>query len=75
MNEFLQLGLTEYRKYRAAHIAFQLNTHRISKLFGFDDEPDVSTSLLILTPLYEIGWADGKIGHHEQDVILEAASR
>lgn len=73
MNEFVTLGLTEYRKQRAARTAFLNHANGLAALLRLHENSETGTGLLMLTPLLEVSWVDGKIGNYEQDSILETA--
>lgn len=73
MHEFVTLGLTEYRKQRAARTAFLTHATGLAGLLRLQENSGTGTGLLMLTPLLEVSWVDGKIGNYEQDSILEAA--
>ena len=73
MNEFVRIGLLEYRKHRAARQSFLIQTKRIAELLWLNQPGEEPTGLLMLTPMIEVGWVDGRIGSYEQDAILEAA--
>lgn len=73
MNEFIQQGLVEYRRQRASRTSFIKQTRRLAGLLDLGRKEKQFTALIMLTPLLEVGWIDGRIRQPEQDAIIEAA--
>jgi len=86
MNRFFRRGANEYRRQISLKDLFARQTERLKTIIESSDwknpiassaENGVSTarSLLLLAPLIEIAWADGKITRRESDAILEVAAK
>ncbi|MCY7375286.1 MAG: hypothetical protein LH472_04860 [Pyrinomonadaceae bacterium] len=86
MNRFFRRGANEYRRQISLKDLFARQTERLKTIIESSDwknpiassaESEVLTArlLLLLAPLIEIAWADGKITRRESDAILEVAAK
>ncbi len=73
MNKFLMEGIAEYRLQKRLEADFETDTARILELIRNEDRPSNSVLTLMLTPLIEMAWIDGRVGRAEQNAILKAA--
>lgn len=83
MSQIMKRSVTEYRRQIGAQEAFLIQTRRITELFppiensaanvNFARDERQQKLLLLLMPLFEIAWADGKINVSEQNAILQIA--
>lgn len=73
MNDFLRHGITEYRNQYRREQQFNGYARRIRNLLQLSGPRTDDDYLLMLTPMIEVAWVDGKIGRPEQNAILKAA--
>ena len=73
MNTLLKHGLNEYRSHKVRHEQFLRHSRRAAALLETAGIASPETHTLMLTPLIEIAWVDGRVGRPEQNAILEAA--
>lgn len=84
MNTFFRRGINEYRRQISLKDSFALQTEQLKTILqssvwksprstGGENGDLRHRSLLLLTPLLEIAWADGRVTRHESDAILEVA--
>ncbi|MBX7053398.1 MAG: TerB family tellurite resistance protein [Pyrinomonadaceae bacterium] len=73
MTEFLNQSIKEYEQHTDNREKFINASRRIVNLVRTAGEPSDDVALLLLTPMIEIAWADGRVGRAEQNAILEAA--
>jgi uncharacterized tellurite resistance protein B-like protein len=85
MNMFFRRGINEYQRQIALKDSFAIQTERLRDVFesvkwtNFDELPTNRRalrrrfSLLLLAPLVEIAWADGRVSRRESDLILQVA--
>ncbi len=87
MNTFFQRGFAEYKRQKKVKKAFEAHTERLGLIvrriaseagsprradrapLAFHRHP----SLVLLTPLIEIAWADGRVSRRELEVIAQVA--
>jgi uncharacterized tellurite resistance protein B-like protein len=88
MNTFFRRGISEYRRQISLKDSFALQTERLGTILESFDWKKLSASTaavrekddwrfrsLLLAPLVEIAWADGRVSRRESDAILEVAAR
>ena len=75
MNEFLRKGIEEYKKRIAASERFDVDCARIKQLVESSGLASDEFFILLLSPLIEVAWVDGRLGRYEQDAILKAAGK
>lgn len=73
MTEFLNQSLKEFEQHTDNRERFVAASRRIIHLVRTAGEPSDDLALLLLTPMIEIAWADGRVGRAEQNAVLEAA--
>lgn len=73
MTEFLNQSLKEFEQHTDNREKFINASRRIIHLVRTAGDPSDDLALLLLTPMIEIAWADGRVGRAEQNAILEAA--
>ena len=73
MDNFLMQGISEYRNQSNKEQKFHGYARRIRNLLQVNNQPTDESYLLMLTPMIEVAWVDGKIGRPEQNAILKAA--
>lgn len=86
MNMFFKRGIDEYRRQISLKDSFALQTERLRAILEAFDWKSLSATtaagenadwrsrpLLLLAPLLEIAWADGRVTRRESDAILEVA--
>lgn len=85
MNMFFRRGINEYQRQINLKDSFVIQTGRLRDIIesinraGFDEpfenrcRPSLPPSLLLLSPLVEIAWADGRVSRRESDLILQVA--
>lgn len=73
MTEFLNQSLREFEKHNENREKFVFAARRIKHLVQTAGDPSDDLALLLLTPMIEIAWTDGRVGRAEQNAILEAA--
>lgn len=81
MNAFFRRGFGEYRRQIDLKKSFWRQTVRIQKIIGAacggataEKSELHRKSRLLLAPLIEIAWADGRVTRREMDAILKAAA-
>jgi len=73
MNKLLANGISEYRDQLQREIQFEGFARRIGNLLRSVGISDRSAFILLLTPMIEIAWVDGRIGRSEQNSVLKTA--
>jgi len=73
MNNFLMDSITEYRNQSNRDQQFNGYARRIRNLLQLSGSTVDESYLLMLTPMIEVAWVDGRIGRPEQNAILKAA--
>ncbi len=73
MNNFLMQGIAEYRKQSINERRFIGYARRIRNLLHVTGRTTDDSYLLMLTPMIEVAWVDGRIGRAEQNAILKTA--
>lgn len=83
MNAIFQRGFNEYKRQISIRKSFTHQTERLRAILKSADKSNAGTSsdrtefcersLLLLMPLVEIAWADGRVTRRETDAILRAA--
>ena len=86
MNTFFRRGISEYQRQIGLKESFAIQTRRLRETIesgGWKDYDDLPTGeccrlrrhlkLLLLFPLIEIAWADGRVTRSEFDAIIEVA--
>lgn len=80
MNAIFLRGLSEYKRQIEMQRAFEEHTERIDSILRkvedgnrLNENERCRMSLLLLMPLVEVAWADGRISRREMDVIVKAA--
>lgn len=73
MNNFLMQGIAEYRKQAKKEQQFSGYARRIVSLLKVNCKTTHESFMLMLTPLIEVAWVDGRIGRPEQNAILKTA--
>jgi len=85
MNRFFGRGINEYHRQISLKDSFGLQTKRLKTILETSDSKNPVApptendhrrcrSLLLLAPLVEIAWADGRVTRRESEAILEAAA-
>jgi hypothetical protein len=86
MNMFFRRSINEYQRQITLKDSFAIQTERLRDVFdsvkwtNFDELPTNRLalrrrfSLLLLSPLVEIAWADGRVSRRESDLILQVAA-
>ena len=75
MSQFLLKSLAHYKERLRQTRRFETDCLRVRELLEIAQLDDDDIFILLLTPLIEIAWVDGRIGRYEQDAILHAADR
>ena len=74
MNNFLMQGIEKYRKQTIRERQFAGYARRIRNLIETGGRtPDDANLLMLLTPMIEVAWVDGRVGRAEQNAILKTA--
>ncbi|HLM61588.1 MAG TPA: hypothetical protein VK308_12355, partial [Pyrinomonadaceae bacterium] len=86
MNMFFRRSINEYERQISLKESFDIQTERMQEMLesivwaSFDEtiaervgEPSQRLELLLLFPLIEVAWADGRISRRESDAILQVA--
>lgn len=79
MNMFFRQAFGEYARQQDLKKTFAAETDRLGSILKsndgeiFDREDYPAKSLLLLLPLVEIAWADGRVSRREMDAIVQAA--
>ncbi|GEM_PF-1631205 len=73
MNEFILQGIAEYRKQTALEQQFVGYARRTKILLQIGGKVSEDSFLLMLTPMIEVAWVDGRVGRAEQNAILKTA--
>lgn len=85
MNMFFRRSINEYQRQITLKDSFAIQTERLRDVFesvkwtDFEEPPTNRRalrrrfSLLLLSPLVEIAWADGRVSRRESDLILQVA--
>lgn len=80
MNAIFLRGLSEYKRQIEMQKAFEKHTERVDAILRkvednnrLNENERCRMSLLLLMPLVEVAWADGRISRREMDVIVKAA--
>ena len=73
MNNFLMQGIAEYRNQSHRDKQFNGYARRIRNLLQVSGSTTDDSYLLMLTPMIEVAWVDGRIGRPEQNAILKTA--
>ncbi len=73
MNNLLMQGIAEYRNQSNKEQQFHGYARRIRNLLKVNSSITDDPYLLMLTPLIEVAWVDGRIGRPEQNAILKTA--
>ena len=83
MKAIFQRGFSEYKRQTEIKKSFARQTERLQAIFQAADESNFGASsertkiyerpLLLLLPLVEIAWADGRVTRSESEPILRAA--
>ena len=73
MNNFLMQGIAEYRKQTGNERRFIGYARRIRNLLRVTGKTSDEAYVLMLTPMIEVAWVDGRIGRAEQNAILKTA--
>ena len=66
-------GIEEYRKQAVMERQFVGYARRIHNLLQITGVTSSETYLLMLTPMIEVAWVDGKVARAEQNAILKSA--
>lgn len=86
MNMFFRRSINEYKRQITLKDSFAIQTERLRDVFdsikwtNFEEPPTNRRalrrrfSLLLLSPLVEIAWADGRVSRRESDLILQVAA-
>lgn len=75
MSQFLLESYRQYKERMCADRRFETDCKRIRQLLEHSELNSDELFLLLLTPLIEVSWVDGRIGRYEQDGILHAADK
>lgn len=75
MSQFLLESFRQYNERKKADRQFVSDCKRIKQLLEPTPLNCDDVYFLLLTPLIEVSWVDGRIGRYEQDAILRAAER
>ncbi|MBK6751367.1 MAG: hypothetical protein IPG67_15560 [Acidobacteria bacterium] len=70
MSQFLLESFRQYKERMRADRRFETDCKRIRQLLEHSELSSNELFILLLTPLIEISWVDGRIGRYEQDAIL-----
>ncbi len=73
MNNYLMQGIEEYRKQSIRERQFAGYARRIRNLLTLGGRTSGESYLLMLTPMIEVAWVDGRVGRAEQNAILKTA--
>ncbi len=73
MDNFLTLGNEAYRNQTARERKFVGYARRIRSLIQSTGRKSDEALLLMLTPMIEVAWVDGRVGRAEQNAILKTA--
>lgn len=83
MNAFFRSAFSEYRRHKELKKTFVAQTAQLGSVLGktakfrkdlrSEHNLPESAALLVLMPLIEIAWADGRVTHREMDAITQAA--
>ncbi|MCD9185710.1 MAG: hypothetical protein LUM44_04715 [Pyrinomonadaceae bacterium] len=80
MNAIFLRGLNEYKRQTEMQKSFEKQTERVDSILRKVEDSDrlnenerCRMSLLLLMPLVEVAWSDGRISRREMDVIVKAA--
>jgi len=73
MDNFLRQGIEAYRSQTTRERKFVGYARRIRSLLQTAGRTSDDTFLLMLTPLIEVAWVDGRVGRFEQNAILKTA--
>lgn len=73
MNDFLMAGLEEYRNQPYKDHQFNGYARRIRNLLQLSEATVDNSYLLMLTPMIEVAWVDGRVGGPEKNAILKTA--
>ncbi len=73
MNNFEMQGIAEYRKQSINERQFIGYARRIRNLLQITGRTSDEAYVLMLTPMIEVAWVDGRIGRAEQNAILKTA--
>lgn len=66
-------GIAEYRKQASRERQFIGYARRIRNLLRTTGRTSDTSYLLLLTPMIEVAWVDGRVGRAEQNAILKTA--
>ena len=73
MNNFSMQGIAEYRKQSSNERQFVGYARRIRNLLQITGRTSDEAYVLMLTPMIEVAWVDGRVGRAEQNAILKTA--
>ncbi|MFM9904654.1 MAG: hypothetical protein ACKVQJ_08805 [Pyrinomonadaceae bacterium] len=73
MNDFLMHGISEYRSQSKREQQFNGYARRIRNFLHLSGSTTDDSYLLMLTPMIEVAWVDGRVGRAEQNAILKTA--
>lgn len=73
MSEFLNESHKQFEQHTNNREKFIAAARRVKNLVITVGEPSEELSILILTPMIEIAWVDGRVGRAEQNAIFDAA--
>ncbi|MBK8466947.1 MAG: TerB family tellurite resistance protein [Chloracidobacterium sp.] len=73
MDNFLLQGIEAYRNQTTRERKFVGYARRIRSLLQTAGRTSDDTFLLMLTPLIEVAWVDGRVGRFEQNAVLKTA--
>lgn len=73
MNHFFMQGIAEYGKQATRKRQFTGYARRIRNLLQITGRASDEAYLLMLTPMIEVAWVDGRVGMAEQDAIMKTA--
>ena len=73
MDNFLMQGIEAYRNQTARERKFVGYARRIRSLMQTAGRKSDEAFLLMLTPMIEVAWVDGRVGRVEQNAILKTA--
>ena len=73
MDNFLMQGVEAYRNQMARERKFVGYARRIRSLLRATERTSDEAFLLMLTPMIEVAWVDGRVGRAEQNAILKTA--
>lgn len=73
MSQFLRESFRQYKDRMRADRRFETDCKRIRQILERAKLSSDKLYILILSPMIEVAWVDGRIGRYEQDAILHAA--